>query len=87
MLFDDFLFCRACLYGQMDAIKLLSALGANLEVRNTDYYTPLLCAVWNGQVETVKHLIRYEKPLRNQEWIHWCENLFQICGEGVSKRH
>ena len=51
------LISSACLYGYIESIKLLLALGAHLELKNKDDFTPLLCAVWNGQTNAVKCLL------------------------------
>ena len=48
---------RACLNGCQSTVSLFYALGASLELRNDTGLTPLLCAVWNGNIETVQYLL------------------------------
>jgi len=42
----------------VNVISLLCTLGAQVELLNSAGFTPLLCAVWNGNIETVRYLVK-----------------------------
>ena len=48
---------RACLFGRLSVVKFLKEKGARIDAKDTDNFTPLMCAVWKGQNEVVKYLI------------------------------
>jgi len=49
---------RACEDGDPEAVaEILSATPAALESRNGDGWTPLLCAAFNGELETLELLL------------------------------
>lgn len=41
----------------LEIVRILVQRGANLEVRNSKGYTPLMIAAWQGKIETVKLLL------------------------------
>ena len=46
------------MYGRVNVISLLCTLGAQVELLNDAGFTPLLCAVWNGDIDTVRYLVK-----------------------------
>ncbi|KAH6968057.1 ankyrin repeat-containing domain protein [Fusarium avenaceum] len=50
--------CNASAIGRLDTVKLLIALGANIEMEGSAFGTPLMCAIACGRLEIVKFLVR-----------------------------
>ncbi|CAJ0538686.1 Ff.00g066770.m01.CDS01 [Fusarium sp. VM40] len=50
--------CNASASGKFDTVKLLLALGSNIEMEGSGFGTPLMCAIACGRLEIVKFLVR-----------------------------